>query len=340
MAGHSVRLLKGTDPVIVGDHLSALINQLVGDGDRTLMVEEITDEHYSAGGPAQIGPLVDAAQTAPFLTERRVVIGRGLSRFTKGDQVEGLVGYLEDPLPSTDLILVWEKGADQDRLGTLPKALKTAVEDSGGEIIDLSTPKGKGADQWLERQLASSDVRYDAGARRLIAERLGEDRSRVFQVIATIDSTFGPGAAVSADDVAPYLGEAGDVPPWDLTDAIDSGDIAKAIDTATRMMAAGGRHPLQLMASLHSHIGRMVKLDGAAVAGEKQAAALLGMKGSTYPAKKAMTQAKKLGSARIANQLLLLADADLDVRGAKAWPPEQVVEVLVARLARISRTVA
>jgi hypothetical protein len=32
-----------------------------------------------------------------------------------------------------------------------------------------------------------------------------------------------------------------------------------------------------------------------------------------------------------------LADADLDLRGRRAWPDELVLEVLVARLARLSR---
>ena len=49
---------------------------------------------------------------------------------------------------------------------------------------------------------------------------------------------------------------------------------------------------------------------------------------------------KKLSSVALALAGLLaagLARADLDLRGAKAWPPELVMEVLVARLARLSR---
>jgi hypothetical protein len=33
----------------------------------------------------------------------------------------------------------------------------------------------------------------------------------------------------------------------------------------------------------------------------------------------------------------LLAGADLDLRGGKAWPDDLVLEVLVARLARLAR---
>ena len=57
----------------------------------------------------------------------------------------------------------------------------------------------------------------------------------------------------------------------------------------------------------------------------------------TFPARKALEQGRKLGTDRLRQAVHLLARADLDLRGAKAWPPELVMEVLVARLARLSR---
>ena len=127
------------------------------------------------------------------------------------------------------------------------------------------------------------------------------------------------------------------MPPWELTDAIDRGDMALALEKLSRMLGAGGRHPLQLLASLQTHFGRMLALDGAAVGGEKAAAEYLGMKGSTFPAKKALAQSRKLGSDGVREAALLLSDADVDLRGRSAWPGELVLEVLVARLSRLSR---
>ena len=103
------------------------------------------------------------------------------------------------------------------------------------------------------------------------------------------------------------------------------------------MTGGGGRHALQIMATLQSHYGRMLALDGAPVTGEKDAAALLGMKGSTFPARKALSQARRLGHERVVEAIELLAGADIDLRGGKAWPDGLVLEVLVARLARLAR---
>jgi DNA polymerase-3 subunit delta len=60
------------------------------------------------------------------------------------------------------------------------------------------------------------------------------------------------------------------------------------------------------------------------------------MTGSTFPAKKALTQSRRLGPAGISRAITLLADADLALRGTVDWSPELVLEVLVARLSRLA----
>ncbi|HET6662973.1 MAG TPA: hypothetical protein VFG94_01885, partial [Acidimicrobiales bacterium] len=127
----------------------------------------------------------------------------------------------------------------------------------------------------------------------------------------------------------------GGVAPWDLTDAIDRGDIATAIEVLHRIHPAN--HALVVMANLHSHLQRMLALDGADVNSEKEAAELLGIRGSTFPAKKALQQGRKVGSAKLAQAIGLLAVADVDLRGGKAGPDDVILEVLVARLAQLSK---
>jgi DNA polymerase III subunit delta len=318
-----VHLVRGDDPSLVRDAVIRLVDELVGEGDRTLMV----DEH---AGEYEVTALADAAQTPPFLTDRRVVVGRELHQF-KAEQLVPLVGYLADPLPSTALVLVWETGA-------VPKGLLDAIKKAGGEQVDTS-PGRNARDQrsWLAERIAESGVHLDKAATDVVAETLGEDVSRLSGLLDSLAATFGPGARLAADDVIPYLGEAGSVAPWELTDAVDRGDIPLAVDRLHRMLHSGERHALVVLATLHNHVQRMLALDGSGVRSEKEAAAVLGMKGSTFPAKKALDQGRRLGSEKVARATALLAQADVDLRGAKAWPDELVLEVLVARLAFLAR---
>ncbi|MCU1350843.1 MAG: holA [Acidimicrobiales bacterium] len=325
-----VHLIKGADDVLRAEALTHVVDELVGADDRSLVVDEF------AGPDFELGAAVDAAQTPPFLTEHRVVVVRHLGRFGDADSLAGLLDYLADPLPSTRLVLVWEKSPAAG--ATLPRIsakLTKAVTAAGGEIVTSDAPTGKGQGAWVAEQLAAAGLDLDGAARAKVGEVLGEDAGALVGLIERLKGVFGEGTRLGADQVEPYLGPAGGVPPWELTDAIDAGDVRVALERLQRMMAGGDRHPLAIMATLHSHYARMLRLDGADVRGEKQAAELLGMKGSTFPAKKALAQGERLGHGRVVRAIGLLADADLDLRGAQAWSGELVMEVLVARLARL-----
>ena len=148
---------------------------------------------------------------------------------------------------------------------------------------------------------------------------------------------------MSAEDVAVYGGsEKGGTVPWALDDAIDGGDVAGSLELLTRLIPYDGSPAdrngaaFRLMATLHRRYSNMLRLDGAGVGSDKQAAELLGMKGSTFPAKKALAQSRKLGTDKLSRAIELLADADMQLRGTVDWPPELVMEVLVARLASLS----
>jgi DNA polymerase III subunit delta len=325
-----VHLLKGDDDVLLRDAAREVVHALTGDLEPALTVEEVGRERFCSPESAEttIVPLVDAAQTPPFLTDRRVVVGRDVEMFTKAAQVAPLVDYLADPLPTTSLVLVWSGGR-------VPKSLLDAIKASKGVVVDTSP--GRKIASWVDEHVAASGLKLDRAATERLVGWLGDDPQRLVGVLGTLVGSFGTGARLGVADIEPFLGEAGGVPPWELTDALDRGDIATALAKLRRMTAGGGRHALQIMATLQSHYGRMLALDGAAVTGEKDAAALLGMKGSTFPARKALTQSRKLGHTGVVRAIDLLAAADLDLRGGKAWPDDLVLEVLVARLARLAR---
>jgi DNA polymerase III subunit delta len=328
-------LIKGDDAVLVGDELRRIVTELVGDGDRSIMVDELDEERYLGGDGAHISPLVDAAQTPPFLTDRRVVVGRHLARFTTAEAVAPLVAYLDDPLPTTSLVLVWDKGSKYTGRAAVPKSLADALKRAGAVTVTTDVPaNAKGRDAWFKEHLSGAAVHLDGRAQKYLLERLGEDLSRLGALLEVLASAYGPGAKLGVAELDPFLGEAGGVPPWELTDAIAAGDMATALDRLHRMLGGGERHALQIMATLHRHVGGLLKLDGAPVRGREDAAALVGM--APFPAEKLLKLARQLGSDRIAQQVLLVADADLDLRGASEWPDQLILEVLVARLARLS----
>jgi DNA polymerase III subunit delta len=316
----AVYLVRGDDAVLTGDAVRQLVGDLVGDDDPAFAVEELAGDDYD------VAAVVEAAQTPPFFGDRRVVVARAIGRFSAQD-VAPLVSYLADPLPSTALVLVGGGGQ-------IARGLLDAVKKSG-HVVEAGAPSsGKARQSWLSAQLKAAPVDLDAGATSLLATHLGEDVGRLPSLLELLTAAYGEGAQIGEDEVVPFLGEAGGVAPWDLTDAIDRGDTAVALENLHRLLGAG-RHPLVILASLHNHYTRILRLEGSGAADEKAAAAMLGITGSTFPARKALSQARRLGHDAVARAVTLLADADLALKGTIEWPEALVLEVLVARLSRL-----
>ncbi len=314
-------LISVDDESLALTAVGELLHRLVGDGDRALMVDDFDGDEY------ELRAVIDAAQTPPLLTDHRVVVARGVGRFN-ADAVAPLVSLLDDLLPSTQLVLVGGGGR-------LPKALTDALKRAGAETVGGAPPsRPRERAGWFEDQVAAAGLRLDQHAMTRLSTWLGEDVGRLQGILETLTSAYGTAHVLKLADVVPFVGEAGDVPPWDLTDAIDRGDPRLSLAVLQRMLHGGGRHPLQLMAILHTHYVRLLALDGSGAMDEASAAAAIGIKPG-FPARKALDQYRKLGGPKVVRAVGLLAQADLDLRGAKDWPEELVMEVLVARLSRL-----
>jgi DNA polymerase-3 subunit delta len=321
----SAWLVTGEDPSLVMDAVADLVNRLVEGAERSLVLED------HSGEDLDIGAVVDACATPPFLADRRVVVLRDAGRF-EADQLQALMSYLEDPLPTTRLVVAGGGGA-------LPPKFVAAFKQAAGATLVNTDVSAKEAHGWVSQRLARGPVKLAPDAAAIVERHLGEDLNRLGALLATLEAAYGHGAAVQADDLKPYLGEPGSVPPWDLTDAIDKGETEMALKVLHRLLEAGGRHPLVVLAILQRHFGNVLRVQSPAITSEAEAAEALGMAKarSTFPARKALDAARRLGPGGAGDAIVALADAELTLKGKLDLPPELTLEVLVARLCRLSR---
>ena len=322
-ASSAVVLVDGNDPTLVGEAVETVIGQLLGGEDRSLALEDFE------GDDVDLAVVADACSTPPFLVARRVIVVRSVGRYT-ADEVAPLVAYLDDPLPTTSLLLAGGGGQVASKLAAAAK--------EKGSVISTSVDSRQSAD-WLTSRLRHASLRFDHDAQDLLRSHLGEDVSDIVPLLALLEAAYGPGAKLGADEVEVYLGQPGSVTPWALTDAIDAGDAKSALELLHRMLDAGGRHPLVVLATLHRHVAGLMRVDGPSISTEADAAKAMGIAPgrSTFPAKKALRAASQWGSANIAEAIGLVFDAEVDIKGASAWPEVAVLEVLVARLCRLAR---
>lgn len=332
----SAHLVKGDDPILRTDTLEALVGELIGSDDRSLAVEDLTvpgrgSEGESGGADvrqALVAAAVLAAQSPPFMTGVRVVVLRDAGNLAAAD-VAPLVEYLADPLDTTELVLV--AGG-----GKIPESLTKALRDSKATEHGVASPK---VEDVLGDALDDAGLSLQADAVAAIKARVGEEAGRIPAIVEVLAATYGPDARLSAAAVEPYLGDAGSVPAYLLTGAIEDGHVATALELLHRLLTATGpqqpkpMHPLQVLAMLHTWMRRVARLDDPEIGGTDDAVAALGGRVHKFPARKALDHSRRIGTDGIREAYGWLAQADLDLKGERAIPEDAVMEVLVARLA-------
>ena len=140
-AAASTYLVRGDDPALVAQEVRDLLADLVGERDHALVVEEV------GGGPGDdidVGAIVDACLTPPFLIDQRVIVVRDAGRLLTGDAPR-LVEVVQNPLPTTVLVLVGGGG-------TVPAPLVKAVQ-AAGQVVDVATGKPKDRQSWLHEHV-------------------------------------------------------------------------------------------------------------------------------------------------------------------------------------------
>ena len=327
-------VVVGTDATMVSDALRTAIARVLGELDPALALQDYTVKDVAGvGGEAVASRVLEALNTPAFLVERRVVVVRD-AQLLVAEEVATLVAWMANPAVDTVLVI----GVVGAKSHKLVKA--------GASVIEVNVgSRSQDRLSFVETKLAERRVTVGKSVAQRIVEIVGDDVARVDSLARTLQSIYGS-APLTIEHVLPYLGSAGDVPEWDLTDAIDNGDAAKAITVARRMLDSKGRAALQIVNMLQRHFLRMVRLEGSGVRSDDEAAALLGI--NRYPASKALRVSQRLGSARLAAMVHLIANADLDLKGGVSYGGKDldtdmdvteltVIEVLVARLAKMTQ---
>ena len=324
----AIFLVLGSDPRLVSARLTDLVDELVGDRDRTTTYEGFDLEGVSADERAGVvANAVSAAQTQSLFQDVKVVVLRELGEATV-DQLSPLVNYLPVAEPTSHLVLT--------STSKLAKSVMDALKKAGVTEFDTNPPSRKNeVFDWFDETLKEAGLTIDPSAVAKMVDWLGEDRARLPSLIEVLSSTYGTSKKLTMADVEPFLGEKGSVLPWDLTDAIDKGDSATSLMMLRRMVRSGEYHPLQVMSLLHNHYSKLLRLDGPTIGSVADAKSLIGSK-SDFQARKYMDVSRRMGPRNVSAAIQLLARADVDLRGGRDLEEELTLEILIARLCRLS----
>jgi DNA polymerase-3 subunit delta len=346
----SVHYVKGDDSLLRDAAVHDLVTGLLGADDRTLALEEFvievdgradgddpdaSDEEEEEVTGTPFGAALNAARTPPMMTTKRVVVVRDVGNLASAE-VKMLHAYVIDPMPTTELVLV--AGGSSRR----SPSTSTAVEKLARGAGTVTAPASEKPADVLANEVLSAGLRLEPEASKLVLAHVGGDAGLLPGLVDTLTAVHGEDAELSADDVEPYLTDAGMVPMWDLTNAIERGDIPQALAVLQRLLTVTSPsqpkplHPLEIMGFLHGHYRRLLRLDDPAIRTNEDAAAALGGRMGAKGAGFRLRQARALGTSGLREAFDQLGRADLDLKGERAIPEDAAMSVLVARLAALT----
>lgn len=253
--------------------------------------------------------LVDFETTVSLFDESRVLLYSGSVSPKLLDQI----AKLSTNDSNNDLIL---------SVKTAPKAPARVQWES---VVATS---GKTPAETAKIYLLSVGLSMPVVAR--LTAHVGKELSRLPVIVTALRTNFSDLSQVGVDEALVFAGPRAVPAPWDLTDAIDAGNAALAL-THARAFQEGKGSAYGVIAILARHFSMMYQLSAAGISSEQAGAQMLGIKGSTYPVKKAITNARRYGN-KLERMVQLVDQAGADLKGGSALDRGVLIDILISRL--------
>jgi DNA polymerase-3 subunit delta len=315
-------LLHGSDDQLLDDALGLVTRGLFADASELALGREVLE-----GDEVSVETVVRSAMTLPFMTRRRlVVVRRAQALPAKGG--EPLGPYVRDPNPTTCLLLVASESltASRDRradhwlLGALPAAA----------IVALPQRKGRGMVDWLKQRAGAEGLTVSDDAARLLVQWVGEDGARLLGEARKAALMGGPdNRRVGEAEVAAVVGEHAVKDVFDLTNAVEQGNLAQALPLLDRLLAT--EEPLRLLALLTRNVRVALIVRELAAAGQAADQIVRSVRPTPYHVVRAiMTRVAGAGGAALPRQLARCWEVEW--RCKSGGQPEAELTALVAEL--------
>jgi DNA polymerase-3 subunit delta len=245
-------LFYGEEEFLIQEALDLLIDTVTEPGGRDFNFNVLYCRDTSASD------IVNLAQTLPFMSEKRLVIAKELDVF-KAAELEELMPYLNDPSPSTCLVLVSNQGRYEK------KAVISAVESHGGAIrfYQLLDREIIG---WIESRAKALGVTIQHDAAQYLWQTVGNDLQKIKNELEKVKIYLKERTTILFDDVKAVVGDFREYSSFDLATALGQKNREKALLILSRLLQEG-EAPVGLLGSIAWNFRRLLQAKSMEAAG-------------------------------------------------------------------------
>ena len=292
-------LIQGAEALLADRAISQIISESPQATITTLTADEV-----------ELGTITDSLAPSLF-GDARIVVIKEIQDLT-AECTDEVIEYLTNPDESLNLVL-WHKG------GVKGKALVDKVKKAGAQVIAVEAIK-KDSDkaEFVRSEFKRLGRKISTEAVQALIDSLGSDLRELGGACSQLASDVAAGKVIDESDVADYQQGRIETTGYDVADAVLDGKTALAL-ISLRNAINTGTDPVLIVSAIAASIRTMAKVSGTS-RGLKSfdLASQLGL--PPWQIDKARRQLSGWSENALARSVIVLAQADADIKGAAADP--------------------
>ncbi len=245
-------LFFGEEEFLIQEAVDLIISKVVDPGARDFNFNTLYCKDNSSS------ELVNLCQTLPFLSEKRLVIAKEIDVFKAAD-LEELIPYLNDPSPSTCLLML----SNQPRFEK--KSVTSAVE-AHGAVTRFYALLDREIVSWIEEWARTRGLSIRRDAAQFLWQTLGNDLQKIVNELEKVRISLQSKKTIALDDVQTVVGDFREYSSFDLAAAIGQKNREKAFLILSRLIQEG-EAPVGLLGSIAWNFRRLMQAKSLEAAG-------------------------------------------------------------------------
>lgn len=230
-------LLYGDEPYLVERAVKKLLGRAVDSAFRDFNL------NVFYGNDCKGEEVFSAAETLPLFADLRVVLVKKGGELSAG-AMEILLPYLQDPSPSTCLVLQAEKIDGRKKFFTEFK--------KRGELVEFKRPYENQLGPYLCDEVQAAGKTIDAAAADLLAYLVGNNLQELVSQIEKLCTYCGKKEVIGVADVKAIVSDAKVENVFEFTAALGCKDLGKSLAMLTSLLG-DGEAPLRILGAVALH---------------------------------------------------------------------------------------
>lgn len=268
------------------------------------------NEFILFGKDLNVGAVLNNARRFPMMAERQLVVIKDADLIQDIGQKEAqsmLEAYVKDPLPSTILVMLFNKSMDERKSFVKAFAEKGVLLNSR-KLYDNQVP------EFISQICHEKGYKISPKASQLLFEHTGNNLESIVKEIEKMAINLGDQAEINGDVIEKYVGISKDYNVFELQKALVQKDFGKSFQIVNYFGANPKDHPIQpVILILYNFFSKVLLVHGARGKNDINLASLL--KVNPYFLKDYTVAAQKYSTGKLLLIIHTLREIDKNSKG-------------------------